>query len=278
MFSPVRFVEDLPAVGVSNERRSLDFKAAPTKDRYEIAKDVAAFANAEGGSILVGAKGSGEFLAAYEPLSIRDASNVQRTYDESIRDRCSPLPLFDIAAVPQGTGCIVAVNVWPFPGQPVGVKFKKTDVNCGALGRQPEGLFFYPLRVGAHTSSISPEQMPMFLDARTRRTAICLEQAVGQTVILSAITHQSNGKRGEMWVETGRLTKVDLLGNAVTVAMTCEKEEVLVALPLDFIVSAWRQEQEWRLLIKGRVQRVHWSKDCGKSALVRHRLFFDADA
>jgi predicted HTH transcriptional regulator len=69
---------ELPAPATANERATLDFKRAPTTSRVENAKDVAAFANACGGTIIVGAVAKGELLLRYEPLSLSEASAAQR--------------------------------------------------------------------------------------------------------------------------------------------------------------------------------------------------------
>src|SRR5258708_3058921 len=119
-------------------------------------------------------------------MSFTDASKVQRGYDEAIRDRCSPTPLFDVVGIPKAGGTVGGVNGWRLPGQVVGGEIQKGEAKFGKRGTEPEGLYFFPLRVGAHTTSISPEQIPMFMDARVRRISICLQQAVGQTVILSS--------------------------------------------------------------------------------------------
>jgi len=279
MFSPIDQTSELPKVGINNERRTIDFKGATTDDRYEIAKDVASFANAEGGTILIGAKGSGEYLASYAPLSTSDASKLQRSYEEAIRDRCSPVPLFDVVGVPVEGGFVVAVNVWPFPGQLVGVEIKKGEAKCGKQRVEPEGLYFFPLRVGTHTAAVSPEQMPMFMDPRVRRIAICLQGAIGRKVILSCPTPRSDGSKsvsGSIWLEAARLDSVDLLGNAITVAVQYEGKELAVSVPFDLIDAAWKEDLHWRILVRGRIRPMQWRADLGIPELERIQLFFDA--
>jgi hypothetical protein len=102
--------------GRANETRTIDFKAEPADDPFEIAKDVAAFANAEGGTILIGAKGKGEYLASYEPMTTTKASEVQRSYNNAVKSRCRPDPFFNVVGLPKDDGVVLAVNVSPFPG------------------------------------------------------------------------------------------------------------------------------------------------------------------
>src|SRR6185369_16093781 len=113
----------LPPIG-TRESTQLDFKAKPTTDRFEAAKDVECLANADGGSLLIGAAG-GDHLDSYKPLSTDEAREAQRVFDEAVRDRCAPAPLISFAQIGLGDGIVLAVNVWPFPGQLVGVRLKR---------------------------------------------------------------------------------------------------------------------------------------------------------
>lgn len=173
---PIERSEQLPAVGSAVERASLDFKAKHTSDRRECAKDIAAFANGVGGAILVGAAANGEVLARYLPLSEVEASACQRDYEEAARDRCRPTPLIETVQIPVDGGRVVALNVYPVIGQPVGVRLLATDqVNS-------DGVYHYPVRVGAHTTSIHPEQLPVFIDVKTRKVLSILSDCEGGPV------------------------------------------------------------------------------------------------
>lgn len=54
MFKPILTDRDLPGLG-SHEHHTLDFKVQPATGRFQMAKDVAAFSNAAGGTTLIGA-------------------------------------------------------------------------------------------------------------------------------------------------------------------------------------------------------------------------------
>ncbi|HXK19972.1 MAG TPA: ATP-binding protein [Polyangiaceae bacterium] len=272
MLRPIDSEDQLPAVGRSNEHRGLDFKLQPSDDSFEIAKDVAAFANAEGGTIIIGARGKGEHLAAYVPLSSDEASKAQRTYDQAVRDRCSPSPVFSVSAIPKDGGYILAVNVWPFPGQLVGVEVKQGEARCGKREAQPDGLFFFPTRVGAHTKAIIPEHMPMFMDAKARRVAVSLHQAIGRTVILTS----SKYKEKAIWMESGRVENVDLLGNSVTLIMKPDGSEVPFSLPFDVIDAVWRAGEQWHMIIRGCIETIDWMPDVAPE-LQKVTIVFDPD-
>jgi predicted HTH transcriptional regulator len=183
MWTPIAAEAQVPAVG-TRETQWLDFKARAEPDDFEAAKDVAAFANGGGGTLLIGVAG-GDSVQKIIGISEPEARDTQQLYELAIRDRCRPAPVvsFEVLRVP--SGIVLAVNVHPFPGQIVGVKLKKGEAKCGAKPTEPEDLFYLPLRVGVHTRGIMPEQVPMFTDARIRRISAVLEQAVGQPAIVT---------------------------------------------------------------------------------------------
>ncbi len=134
----------LPPEGTSREGLALDVKARPTTDPFEMGKDMAAFANATGGVILVGANDSAG-LITYKPLlTEKEADDAKRNYEVSLRDRLSPAPRVDILVIATRGKFLVAVNVWPSPGQPVGV-------SIGGSRSSPSAGFAFPVRVGSQT-------------------------------------------------------------------------------------------------------------------------------
>jgi hypothetical protein len=60
--------------------------------------------------------------------------------------------------------------------------------------------------------------------------------------------------------------------------MTSDGKNVPVSLPLDLIDAAWRDEPHWRILIRGRIEKLDWRPGLGRPELERFRLYFDADA
>jgi hypothetical protein len=99
-------------------------------DFGEMAKDVAAFANAAGGVIVVGVDHQNGAAQRY-PLSLAEANELVELYSQAVRDRCSPRPLIEPCAIdigpepgkPPDERFVVAVNLWPYPDQPVGVTY-----------------------------------------------------------------------------------------------------------------------------------------------------------
>lgn len=256
MWNAIERDSELPAIG-ARETTQLDFKAKPPTDRFEAAKDVAAFANADGGSLLIGAVG-GDHLAKYAPLTLEQAKETERIYDEAVRDRCSPAPVFSFAEVPKDGGFVVAVNVWPFPGQIVGVRIKKDEVRCGTSESQQEGVLLLPLRVGTHTRTITPEQIPMFVDAHARRIAIALNQAVGHRALVFATKNRSENST---YAESAAVMAVDLLGNSVTMGVGPETARSKITIPLDLVDAVCRADEVWHVFVRGKFKAVQWSNN-----------------
>ncbi|MBS2031366.1 MAG: ATP-binding protein [Deltaproteobacteria bacterium] len=146
MFNQINNVDALPKAGGNYESIALDFKTKYKRngpppgnfDQFEMAKDVAMFANANGGVILVGARESpvSGVLDGYEPLTPEDAKHHADAFNDAIADRCHPKPLVDLAVLdaPSGVNRVVAVNVWPFPGQVVGVGVAAAALTAMATG------------------------------------------------------------------------------------------------------------------------------------------------
>lgn len=267
MWRPIETKDDLPPIG-SRETVRLDFKAKSTSNRFEAAKDIAAFANAEGGTLLIGAVG-GSQLVRYEPLSEADARAAMHVHEEAVRDRCSPAPLFSPVEIRTDGGSIVAINVWPFPGQLVGVRIKKDELSCGSDSGQPEGVSMLPLRVGTHTRSITPEQIPMFVDAHARRIAITLNQAVGQRVILIATRYRA--EKG-IWTEVAVLQSVDYLNNTVVLTVG-HPDSWKVAIPIDLIEAACFSDNTWHVYVKGVFKQMQWAGHAAPEQKTRGLIF-----
>lgn len=267
MFTPIVSADQLPQVGVTCEKTTLDFKVTPNTDAFEVAKDVAAFANAAGGTLLLGGSTTGEVVSAYVPLTAADASAAQRFYEQSVRDRCRPGPLTAVEHIPRDGGVVVAINIWPSLGQPVGAEFKKVGNQQGSW---PQGVYLYPVRVGSHTRPILPEQMHMFVDAKFRRNAIALRGCEGQRIILFGYD-----KTGA-WLEAFTVATVDEFANLLSLRFDGKDDSRNISLPIDLLESVWRDADGWKARVPGHIAPVNWFKDVGaeisKNGMIFHRF------
>jgi len=206
MFDPYTEQTVLPAVGDGYERATIDLKLkGQLKPGFEVAKDVAAFANHLGGTLLVGAKELNGCVEMYQPLDEAAASDVQKAASEAVMDRCSPRPIFDFVRIRHGDGFVLAVNVWPYIGQPVGVAVKCLKCHDDFGGR----AFVFPMRIGDRSDYLLPEQLPMFMLPEVRRAVILLQRIPVGEALRFRIGNSYPEKRGKMG-------SLDEASNAVT--------------------------------------------------------------
>jgi hypothetical protein len=173
LFRTVKEPSDLPAVGTVYEREHLDFKVRVQGTRtYELAKDVAAFANNTGGVILVGAEEKDDRLVRYVPMPQPEADSARRAFDAAVRDRCVPPPPTELEVIAHAGGFLLAVNVRPLPDQVVGVKAPVEKVPGDKVG---DVAFVFPLRVQAGTKFLQPNELGTVIISALRRSAIMLD-------------------------------------------------------------------------------------------------------
>ncbi|HEY5076434.1 MAG TPA: ATP-binding protein [Acidimicrobiia bacterium] len=210
-FVPIIDANQLPKPGDGFERAVLDLKStASPKPGFHHAKDVAAFANHLGGTLLIGAQETDGRVREYAPLSESVVSAIKDAFSQAVRDRFSPRPLIDFARLPMLDGLVLAVSVWPYAGQIVGVavKCKKDHDGFG------EEAHAFPVRVGVDSGYLLPEQLPMFITPDIRRNAILLN-AIPKDCPVNVYVGRRNSPEG--YVENQLvLDEVDELANVVS--------------------------------------------------------------
>ncbi|GMV16718.1 MAG: hypothetical protein AMXMBFR56_49420 [Polyangiaceae bacterium] len=246
VFQPILTEAELPAVGTP-EGATLDFKAKldPNWTNFWLARQVAAFANSVGGTLLIGAGEDGrDALKQYLPLTQADAEQVERSYGNAVRDRCSPQPYFEPVRIPKDTGFVVAINVWPFPGQAIGVRGSLDR----AIDRSGSDAYVFPLRSGRNTTEILPEQLPMLMLPELRRVAVLLAGIrPGEPISVSHCSYYQN-------VIEMRLTEVEFLANTVTLEFVGSPGGAKLSLPLDQVETVWRVSGKWRVHLRGQIE------------------------
>jgi hypothetical protein len=170
--------EQLPPPGApsaaTREAGDLDFKKfADSRAGFEHAKDVAAFANALGGVLLVGAAEDATGAVEYPGLRGQEAKDVQTIYERAA-GLCTPAPTVDPVAIHlEGGRIVVAVNVTASVDAVIAVP--ATFRNREGARIQVEG-WSYPRRVGSQTSFITPSELPMFMTTGSRRGFLLVHQ------------------------------------------------------------------------------------------------------
>lgn len=251
--------QELPEPGTSREGLCLDLKATvDPKDGFELAKDVAAFANSVGGTILVGAhEGASNTLGRYAPMTEDLAGTLRDAYNKAVGARCEPAPIIDPILIPRDGGWLVAVNVWPFPSQAVGVSTR--DPKHGGVG---DNGWAFPLRTGIHTAFLKPGQLPMLMIPEVRRVAALLEQIPPEARKNVQVFWRSPRQVGST-LEGPFLSLVEVR-SMENVAIFANQNPRPVAdltkglhVPLDAIENVWSVgEFEWCIAVTGRLEEI----------------------
>lgn len=252
-YARIEQTSDLPPEGApsvpTRERLDLDFKLrADRRAHAEHAKDLAAFANALGGVVLVGAAHDDHTgVLTYPGLQNQSVGEVKETYDKAAA-MCSPRPWLDAVPVTAPCGAqLVAVNVEPQIHQiiaaPAGPK-------TGA-----DHAWKFPLRVGAETDFLRPEELPMYMDRDVRRAYLLLmkiPEAARASVVCSSHRPNNTQYGGPAFtvVETPCvLGAPSLESNAVPVALLGGDD---CRVPLRDILDVWEEGPgTWRVRVHG---------------------------
>jgi hypothetical protein len=160
----------LPPIGEAIERPVTDWKAKPAACAFERAKDVAAFANHLGGTLLIGACEKHGRVKAYVGMRPEEAGAVRDDYSKSVADRCKPRPTIDFEEYDDPDDPakrIVAINVQPSLNL-VGVEVSADKGKEGYGG----AAYVFPVRIGIDARYLEPGQLAMFMTPKIRRIAV----------------------------------------------------------------------------------------------------------
>jgi hypothetical protein len=253
MYRAIENLEDLRTVMNSPESWQLDFKMfVNPAEWWELAKDIAAFANYLGGVILVGVEELPSGMPQLCGIGAQDAEALKGAYEMAARDKCLPRPLvtMTILNVPELDGrCLLAVNVEPVPDQIVGAMFylrnKAGDpTTCDA--------WRFPVRIGKHNVPITPDRIPMFIDAKSRRTAIRLCSITPGSIPLLVWRRPSNQFDEEPQAEGILDVEVDLAANVMRARRQRSDGGTSFAVPLEDVESVWEETRyNWRIRVTG---------------------------
>lgn len=251
-FVPLTSLDELPAVDSVIERTTLDLKVKPAPNAFEKAKDVTAFANHVGGTLIVGAHEVDGRLAAY--VGLDDAGSVRDAYSKAVAELCQPHPLVDFQdfAVPGSvTKRVVAVNIWPSLNL-VGVKVL-SHPNANGYGGVS---FVYPVRSGTDASYLEPNQLAMYMTPAVRRVVVMLSRVPkGARLRIKTWvpTTALPGGRGQHEY-TAVLDEVLEEQNLVTLRAT-DDERPIHRLPLDCITTVYEdwdattKSTQWKVIV-----------------------------
>jgi hypothetical protein len=208
---------------------------------FELAKDVAAFANAAGGSLLHCAHEDKKrrALGRYSPVTQAETAGIVNAYDFAIRDRCFPGISWSDARIALDHGFVAAINVQPFPGQIVGVKVKgdKADGHGG-------DAYVFPVRVGTHTRCLTPGELAMYMVPEVRMTIVALE-AIPDQERANVTLIQLLGGNANRHVKDGlAIVAIEPERNA----LRFDNNE---SYPLNCVRAVWHNGRHWCISVEG---------------------------
>lgn len=229
-FVPFTERSTIPSIG-DIETDTLDFKARSEgrtgRSTTWAAKDVAAFANADGGVLIIGAYEDNRrgYLGLIKGMTDEDVKIVRDTFSDAAKEICRPSPVNNSVLLQHGTDKLVAVNVWPFPGHAVGIKV------------DPD-TWRFPVRRGLDTPYLTPERLPMLMLPELRRKISLLRSIEpGSRVTIN----QGFMAPNDHWT----FVEVVEEDNAVHFEKPVSNGKELVHVALEQIERVWRRHGDW---------------------------------
>lgn len=234
LFKPILSASDLPPIGPLTrgaEAQRIDFKSGYNPGaRAEMAKDIAAFANALGGVLLIGTTKDDEPLG-YPGLRRDFAETLSDAFADAHARHLSPKPpvveraIFDAPDAKAPGFVLLAINVHPFAEQLVGARVD-TDV------------WRFPVRVGVDTNYLEPAMLPLYTTAVRRNTLLLERIDWAKDRVQLCIRHPRNQTNAEPSYLRATIEKLDVTRN--TVVITLENESTTFhRIPLDDVDCVW---------------------------------------
>lgn len=255
---------DLPPAGPptdrSREKADLDFKSfADERQPWEHAKDIAAFANALGGVLLIGADDtSGDLL--YPGLRGQTVAQVKSIYEGAAK-MCSPTATVDVVPIEHPSGVVVvAVNVDPHVDQAMAAPAGTRDKNGKPCRHDTAWVF--PVRRASLTEAVLPEALPVYMNREIRRTLLLLARIAPEA--RRKVTVHSHMRRP---VQGGALVVDCVQSTMAVVEVSVERNRLrLVGLemgspqcnvPILDVMDVWESADGcWDIRISGEIHRV----------------------
>lgn len=253
LFQPLTTPALVPPVGTARETGTYDFKREQNPaDQRELGKDVAAFANASGGIVLIGAGENRQIgsLDRYFPMTQIEAQALTVAYEQAVALRCHPAPVIEALPIEIGpplaptTGYVVAVNVYPMPLGPVGVRWDSDRVGPS---------FAFPLRTATQTRYLTPTELAMLTVPEIRRVSLMLDAIPPSQRAQVRFVGRHGGLPA---TKTFTFVEIDPLLTSVRIALTPQAaaEGKISGIPLDKIVSVYQHNgTSWTVMLDGYV-------------------------
>lgn len=256
---------------ISDFKVKYDTKIDQTK-AFEIAKDVCAFANHLGGTIIVGAQeGKGAQrgrIVTLVPLTDPSPGELVATVDRAVKLYCLPVPIADAQEIPlddtqvtailgrtSAARSIVAINVQPALNTPIGClacsdECKECSARgavCSCKGKQVDHAYRFPVRTIESTRYLRPDELAKAMNITERRALLELQALLTETFLVW-FNSQSDFQRH--W--NSPCTIVDLDSELMVCTLQLVQFPSCRAdVPLVFVRSIWKSKDGWNVAIDG---------------------------
>ncbi len=236
------------------ERQWFDLKFTyKPGSQAEMAKDLAAFANAQGGALIIGAKEGPTEPDYTSPLRAEVAERIALEFDLAVRDHCRPSPTIHVRTIPSrdAPGMVVLViNIEPAVDQPIAAR----------VGEKSFAAWRFPVRVGRDTEFLFPEQLPLYMNSKARRAKLLLLRALaaGGDVDLFDVPPGSWSHGNIRRSSPFKLDAVDTEGGGSVLLRdgTGNLGSQSIAVPLDDVEAVWLQHDgRWAMRISGHLDQ-----------------------
>jgi len=250
-----------------------DFVRDRTKS-FEMVKDVCAFANHLGGTIVVGAQEhTGERkgqIAAFVPLVKPTPGELVKEVDRVIRLYCLPVPIANAVIVEldatqvkavlgreAGSATIVAINVEPALDTPVGclacVEHSRACSRgggqaCDCAGNAVPDAWRFPIRAIEGTDLLRPDQIARRMNVIERRALLQLHAVQDEEQILVWFNSGTSFQRRAI---PCRVSALDPTMMVFVLELVAIVDAPRAEVPLVFVRAVWRSSGGWNVAIDG---------------------------
>ncbi len=257
---------ELEALATEPEGETVDYKGeVDGAEWWELAKDVAAFANHLGGVIVVGARERPDGRPFLQGLDATEARALAEAYENVAKDRCRPSPLVVCVRIPWDKGLeILAVNVAANATGIVGAQFYTLGKNPLAMlagAKRPTQLgagnaWQFPVRTGKHNPPLPLDQAIMHMSTHARRISILLAGIADWKKVKIIWQHPADEKRDHRVPAESELRDLSIERNVARFQLT-DGSRTTATIALDDIDTAWSEEDgSWAVRVSGYFDEV----------------------
>lgn len=240
----------------AHEKTVLDLKTRydleNAKHPFEIAKDLAAFANALGGTVLVGVSEKSDELGrktgrieSFVPA--QDEQALIKVATVAARDLCRPSitvepEVIKMSVAEQGQlvskplsrdTVLIAFNVHPLLASPAGV------AACDASGARIPDAYRFPLRFLEGTKWLHPEELAFHMNSHERRMYLLLAGLPRDRAVLA--WDKGEGKTVSGAKRPVRIADLDAERSIVKLELS---PQIVACVPLTFVSAVWLDEND----------------------------------